>query len=471
MFGLSIELTLILFFCLIAACAFEFINGFHDTANAVANVIYTKTLKPVYAVMWSGLFNFLGVLLGGISVAMGIMKLLPTSVLVDQNVYHSLALILALIFTAIIWNLGTWYIGLPCSSSHTLIGSIFGVGIAYMLLPDVGTVALNWTKVKDAGLSLLISPVIGFGLALGLYFFLKKVTKKNRVLFEHDERRKHPPIWVRAMLIFTCTSVSFAHGSNDGQKGVGLVMIILIAFLPAKFILNPHLETAEISSKIEVVQAVLVGADTAKLSDDNKIKLTGILTKANKVEALSLKTKNGDSLTISDRYEIRRDLSSIQAETKELMKITIEQPQVYSNKQVAVVSTELEALKKYTEYAPYWVILMISISLGLGTMIGWKRIVVTIGEKIGKTPLTYAQGVSADFVTASTIAMASNFGLPVSTTHVLSSGVAGTMVARNGLKNLRKKTIRNILTAWLITLPVTIVLSAGLFLLLRWIFS
>ena len=181
--------------------------------------------------MWSGFFNFLGVLLGGISVAMGIMKLLPTSVLVDQNVYHSLALILALIFTAIIWNLGTWYIGLPCSSSHTLIGSIFGVGIAYMLLPDVGTVALNWTKVKDAGLSLLISPVIGFGLALGLYFFLKKVTKKNRVLFEHDEKRKHPPMWVRAMLIFTCTSVSFAHGSNDGQKGVGLVMIILIAFL------------------------------------------------------------------------------------------------------------------------------------------------------------------------------------------------------------------------------------------------
>ena len=231
------------------------------------------------------------------------------------------------------------------------------------------------------------------------------------------------------------------------------------------------METAEISSKIEVVQTVLVGADTSKLIDDNKIKLAGIITKAKKVEALSLKTKNGDSLTISDRYEIRRDLSSIQTDTKELMKITIEQPQVYSNKQVAVVSTELEALKKYTEYAPYWVILMISISLGLGTMIGWKRIVVTIGEKIGKTPLTYSQGLSADLVTASTIAVASNFGLPVSTTHVLSSGVAGTMVARNGLKNLRKKTIRSILTAWLITLPVTIVLSAGLFLLLRWIFS
>ena len=162
MFGLDPVFTILLLLCLGAALAFEFINGFHDTANAVATVIYTHSLKPSVAVIWSGLWNFIGVNIGGIAVAIGIINLLPLEMIVDQNLGHNLALILALILTAITWNLATWYIGIPCSSSHTLIGSIFGVALVFIMLPGNGGILLNWKKVADVGLSLLISPVIGF---------------------------------------------------------------------------------------------------------------------------------------------------------------------------------------------------------------------------------------------------------------------------------------------------------------------
>jgi phosphate/sulfate permease len=122
MFGLETGILILLVFCLLAACVFEFINGFHDTANAVATVIYTKSLKPTQAVVWSGIVNFLGVITGGVGVGMGIVNLLPVELLIDQNVYHAIAMVLALLFSAIIWNFGTWYYGIPSSSSHTLIG-------------------------------------------------------------------------------------------------------------------------------------------------------------------------------------------------------------------------------------------------------------------------------------------------------------------------------------------------------------
>lgn len=470
MFGLSFELSLILILCLLAACVFEFINGFHDTANAVATVIYTKSLKPTVAVVWSGVWNFLGVFVGGIAVAMGILNLLPSAALADQNIYHSIAMILALIITAIIWNLGTWYLGIPCSSSHTLLGSIFGVGIAYMLLPDVGTVALNWGKVKDAGLALLISPLIGFGLTLGIMALLKKIVKKQSILFDHDPKRKHPPFGVRSLLILTCTGVSFAHGSNDGQKGVGLIMIILIALVPAKFAIDSHKSTSHLNDRVIVIENIIKSADSTKLSDESKVSCQIILKKTAHLKSLISGVASFDSLKGKENFEIRKDISSITKEIGKLSTTNIEQTQVpFSKDTIETLTHSSSYLKGYIEYAPWWVLFIISLSLGIGTMIGWKRIVVTVGEKIGKTPLTYAQGASAELVASSTIALSTGLGLPVSTTHVLSSGVAGSMVAQEGLKNLRKKTVRSILTAWIITLPVTIILSGALFLLLRWI--
>ncbi|MEQ8532972.1 MAG: anion permease, partial [Imperialibacter sp.] len=247
MFGLESWLAGTLFLCLLAAIVFEFINGFHDTANAVATVIYTNTLKPWTAVVWSGLWNIAGVLAGGIGVAMGIVYLLPVELLVDQQVNHAVAMIIALLGAAILWNFSTWYLGIPCSSSHTLVAAILGVGVAYSVLPNTGGSAVNWDKAIDVGGSLLISPIFGFAFTILLMFLLRWFTKSKK-LFEEPKKKEVPPFWIRGILIFTCTSVSFFHGSNDGQKGVGVVMLILIGLVPAQFALNPTLELQKLKN-------------------------------------------------------------------------------------------------------------------------------------------------------------------------------------------------------------------------------
>jgi phosphate/sulfate permease len=471
MFGLDSGMLAILIICILAACAFEFINGFHDTANAVATVIYTKSLRPIVAVIWSGCWNFIGVTIGGIAVAVGIINLLPLSALTDQSIPHAVAMILALILTAIFWNLATWYFGLPCSSSHTLIGSIFGVGVAFMLLPDVGNVALNWSKVKDVGLALFISPIIGFGLTLGVISILKKI-KNTEILFEENTKRKHPPFWTRILLILTCTSVSYSHGSNDGQKGVGLIMIILISLIPAKFAIDSSKSPEHLYENVTGLSLTLSKLDSVNLSIEDRLSCQLIQKKIANIKSNINGKTSLDSLKGNQSFEIRKDILIIAKESNTFLSQSSGKTSLpLTEDEIGSYKKNVSSLKKYTEYAPLWVILLISISLGLGTMIGWKRIVVTVGEKIGKTSLTYAQGASAEFVAATTIQMASVFGLPVSTTHVLSSGVAGSMVATKGLKNLRMKTVRSILIAWLVTLPVTIFLSGSLFLLLRWILS
>jgi inorganic phosphate transporter, PiT family len=470
MFGLSYEMSVLLIICLIAACVFEFINGFHDTANAVATVIYTHSLKPHVAVMWSGFWNFVGVNVGGIAVAIGIINLLPTEALTDSNIYHNLSMIMALIFTAIIWNLGTWYLGIPCSSSHTLIGSIFGVGIAYMLLPGSQHIALNWTKVKDIGLSLLISPVIGFLLAMGLMSFLQAVVK-NKVIFKEPPAKKAPPLWIRSILILTCTSVSFSHGSNDGQKGVGLIMIILIAIVPVRFALDHTKDPVKLQMNISTMQTMMTTMDSTELSLSDRTDCRVINSGLDSLTAAFTRLTAFRTMNRISSMNARRDILVVAKKSETLMKHLAENPvNSVNNKWIKRFRDQIKEMKTYTEYSPWWVILMISIALGLGTMVGWKRIVVTIGEKIGKTHLTYAQGASAELIAASTISISSWLGLPVSTTHVLSSGIAGSMVSGNGLKNLQKKTVASIGIAWLITLPVTILLSGLLFLLFRVIF-
>jgi phosphate/sulfate permease len=470
MFGLTAALTILLIGCIAAALAFEFINGFHDTANAVATVIYTHSLKPRTAVVWSGLWNFIGVNVGGIAVAIGIINLLPLEALTDSNIYHNLSMIMALILTAIIWNLGTWYLGIPCSSSHTLIGSIFGVGIAYMLLPGSQHIALNWAKVKDTGLSLLISPVIGFFLAMTLMTILQAVVK-NKVIFKEPPAKKAPPLWVRSILILTCTSVSFSHGSNDGQKGVGLIMIILIAIVPMRFALDHTKDPVRLKTNISTLQTMLTNVDTIELALPAKAEFKTVSSGVDSLGTILSQVYSFADLSRVRSLAVRRDILVVAKKSESLMKRLSEAPVNSVNRAwITRYRSQIKELKTYTEYSPWWVILLISLSLGLGTMIGWKRIVVTIGEKIGKTHLTYAQGASAELIAASTISISSWLGLPVSTTHVLSSGIAGSMVSGNGFKNLQKKTIASIGIAWLITLPVTILLSGLLFLLFRTLF-
>lgn len=471
MFGLDTSYTLLLLICLLAAAAFEFINGFHDTANAVATVIYTHSLKPTTAVIWSGLWNFIGVNVGGIAVAMGIVNLLPMEMLIDQNLLHNIAMIAALIVTAIVWNLATWYIGIPCSSSHTLLGSIFGVGLAFMLLPGSHAVALNWQKVIDVGLSLLVSPLFGFGFALLLMYILRR-TVKNKLIFKEPPAKKAPPIWIRSILILTCTSVSYAHGSNDGQKGVGLIMLILIGFAPTFFAIDRSKSAVDLLSETKKIEWTLKKIDTSYLSAENKINHKIVIEDLDLIKAELTGINSFDELDKSVNFKIRKAILSVSKKSEGIVKnlagssTTLLTPAVRS-----VLTSNLKKFKSNTEYSPRWVILLVSISLGLGTMIGWKRIVVTIGEKIGKTHLTYAQGASAEIVAASTIGVSTMFGLPVSTTHVLSSGIAGAMVAGGGRQNLRMGTVKSIMIAWLITLPVTVVFSGLLFFILRMIFK
>jgi phosphate/sulfate permease len=463
MFGLDTTLTILLIICLLCACFFEFINGFHDTANAVATVIYTNSLKPTVAVVYSGLLNFAGVMLGGIAVAMGIVNLLPIDVLIDADPYHGVAMILAMLLSAIIWNFGTWYFGIPSSSSHTIIGAILGIGIAFYFIPGNVTSAVNWDKAKDTGLALLLSPLLGFSMAIIVMFIFKRIVK-NDIIYKEPIPGKKPPVWVRALLWLTCGLVSFFHGQNDGQKGVGLIMLILIAILPGVFALDATVNLQGVNSNIGGIERLMIKADTSVLSAKEKKMHAEILSYAALYrEAINTKVYSPE-VDVKDRFNIRKSVVKI---TKNSDKLITGENLALSLNEIKVLKQEIKATKKLIEYAPSWVVILISVCLGLGTMVGWKRIVKTVGEKIGKQHMSYAQGASAEIVASIGIGLASWKGVPVSTTHMLSSGIAGSMVAKKGLKNLQKGTIKTIALTWVLTLPVTIILSGGLFLLFR----
>ena len=467
MFGLELSHTILLFFCLFVACGFEFVNGFHDTANAVATVIYTNSLKPWIAVVWSGIMNALGVFFGGVTVAMAIVNLLPVESLIDQNIAHSISMVAALLLSAIFWNLITWYFGIPVSSSHTMIGSILGVGIAYSLLPETTSTAVNWSKAEEIGLSLLISPIFGFAMVIILMFLLRVFTKNHpsgNDIFKEPKKNAPPPPWIRGILLLTCTSVSFFHGSNDGQKGVGLMMLILIGIVPSYFALNAEVLTQDMMGPLKKTELVLRSIDASPLSETDRLQLSQTLDMNTRLQASFLPHLVIDEIPREGRFNVRKDLLVMDRNIKALMK---KEEVRLSSIEKNTLNDNLKLLKGATDYSPIWVIGLISLSLGFGTMIGWKRIVKTIGEKIGKQHLTYAQGASSEMVAASTIGIATALGWPVSTTHVLSSGIAGSMVASKGIKNLQPETVRNILLAWLLTLPVVMVLAGSLFLLFR----
>ncbi len=465
MFGLSTDLTILLIVCLLCACAFEFINGFHDTANAVATVIYTKSMHPTLAVVLSGICNSIGVFIGGIAVAMGIVNLLPPESLVNQDIGQSVAMILSLLLSAIIWNLGTWWLGLPASSSHTLIGSILGVAIVYSLTSAAGDLSMvNWSKASDIGLSLLISPLLGFGLTLAVMLLLKKFIK-NQQLFRAPQGNKPPVWWIRGLLVASCAGLSLTHGSNDGQKGVGLIMLILISIAPLHFAVDRNKDIFALENPTLIVLDEMIHLDNTNFQTIERATLDQIKAELFDIKQLFDKHRTERVIPEKEHFSIRKDILFVSSQFTKLKKSGALNK--VENSKIRRIDANVKKMKSFTEYAPKWVILIISLSLGIGTMVGWKRIVVTIGEKIGKENLTYAQGASAGFVAASTIGIASITGLPVSTTQVLSSGIAGSMVSSNGVKNLQGGTIKNIAIAWLLTLPVTMFLAGLLYFVFR----
>jgi inorganic phosphate transporter, PiT family len=471
---------ILLFVALLIALGFEFVNGFHDTANAVATVIYTRSLPAHYAVVWSGAFNLFGVLLSSGAVAFGIVSLLPVELILQVGSSAGFAMVFALLIAAIIWNLGTWYLGLPASSSHTLIGSIIGVGIMNALLRGRdGTSGVDWSKASEIGYALLLSPLFGFILAAILLVALKFVVR-NAALYAEPKGNEPPPWWIRGILILTCTLVSFFHGSNDGQKGMGLIMLILIGTVPTAYALNRALPAKQIEqfqsaslAASKVIDAKAAGynvlgnprpAVTLYVSE-HKLNEGTYPSLAVLVRDISEQvTKYGSIARMpSDAVgNTRNDMYLASEAIRFLMK---DKENDLSKEEVATLNAYKGSLDNATKFIPGWVKIAVAIALGLGTMIGWKRIVVTVGERIGKTHLTYAQGACAEITAAATIAAADGYGLPVSTTHVLSSGIAGTMAA-NG-SGLQWATIRNIALAWVLTLPAAMVISGGLY----WLFS
>ena len=469
---------------LLIALAFEMCNGFHDTSNAVATVIYTHSLAPNVAVVWSGMFNFIGVLTSSGLVAFGIISLLPVELILQVGSQAGFAMVFALLIAAIIWNFGTWYLGIPNSSSHSLVGSIIGVGLMNQLLStQSGTSGVDWGQALNVIKSLLFSPLVGFILAGGLLLVAKNLIRIP-ALYKAPEGNAPPPWWIRGLLILTCTGVSFAHGSNDGQKGMGLIMLILIGTVPTTYALNKSLP----DSQIPVFQANSLAAASIVKGKSEGYNVLGNPRPAVTLSCGAAPDRRGKSFPslaaligdiaaqVKQYGSLSKFPNDVVGNTRNDMYLTSEALRLLVKDKSADLSaddiTKLNAYKKSlddsTKFIPPWVKVAVALALGLGTMIGWKRIVVTVGEKIGKDHLTYAQGASAEFVAMGTIFAADMYGLPVSTTHILTSGVAGTMAA-NG-SGLQWGTIKSLAMAWVLTLPAAIALSASLFALFRWLF-
>ena len=480
----SILPYLLLGVALLVALGFEFVNGFHDTANAVATVIYTRAMPPQIAVVWSGFFNFLGVSLSSGLVAYNIVSLLPIDLILSITSPAGFAMVFSMLIAAIIWNLGTWWLGLPASSSHTLIGSIIGVGVMNAILHGhSASSGVNWGEATKIGWGLLLSPLFGFGVAALLLLGMKALIHK-RELYTEPKSGETPPTWIRGLLILTCTLVSFFHGSNDGQKGMGLIMLILIGTVPTAFALNRAVELSKVAGFQQVSQNAAHIID-AKAAGYNIIgNPRTVVTAYVQSHDLTGGTYPALSLLVDDvAKQVKtyggsiKDIPANQAgNTRNDMYLTSEAIKVLmKDKDNELSADDKKTLTKYqgmlnasTKFIPWWVKLAVALALGLGTMIGWKRIVVTVGERIGKTHLTYGQGAAAELVAAGTIGLADGFGLPVSTTHVLSSGVAGTMAA-NG-SGIQWATLRSIALAWILTLPCAMAISATLFFIFSHVF-
>jgi len=474
---------LLLFVALLIALGFEFVNGFHDTANAVATVIYTRSLPANIAVVWSGTFNLLGVLWSSGAVAFGIISLLPVELILQVGSSAGFAMVFALLIAAIIWNLGTWSFGLPASSSHTLIGSVIGVGVMNALSHGrSGTSGVDWGQATSIGKALLFSPIFGFVLA-GLLLFAVKFLIPSKELFAEPKGDQPPPTWIRGILVLTCTLVSFFHGSNDGQKGMGLIMLILIGTVPTTYALNRAMPASQIeqfvansdaASKVIGAKAAgynVLGNPRAAVTDyvaEHKINEGTYPSLAVLVNDIAQQVGQYGSIAKMPVDQVGNTRNDMYLVSEAIRFLLADKENDLNAQEVGTLNAYKKSLDSATKFIPLWVKIVVAIALGLGTMVGWKRIVVTVGSKIGKTHLTYAQGACAEITAAATIAAADGYGLPVSTTHVLSSGIAGTMAA-NG-SGLQWSTVRNIALAWVLTLPAAMALSGTLYFILSHLF-
>jgi inorganic phosphate transporter, PiT family len=456
----------LLIFSLVMVIMFEATNGFHDAANAVATVIYTKSLAPGQAVALSGFLNFLGVLIGGIAVAYALVELIPAEALSPPDGGPAVAMLVALFSAALFWNIGTWWLGLPNSSSHCLIGALIGVAVGNAFARSRSlSEGVHWPQLWKVLEALALSPILGFVLAGALYLICRK-TLHDEHLYRPTQDR--PPIWwMRGILILTCSGVSFAHGTNDGQKSIGLIMLTIIGLFPATYALNP-----DAGGAMGHLPAVLQQAEPliTKYGDDEK---QAALDAAHSMErrmgggsppAMGPPAPNaGLELGMTPNA---RQISTVRDEVYRVisqLKHAEEAKGIGSDEKKQAQSLAKQ-LGGYVEYAPWWVRCLSAVCLGAGTMIGYRRIVTTLGERLGNVHLTPAQGACAEVVSALLIGTAGFTGFPVSTTHIVTAGIGGTMVTSGA--GLRYGMISRIVIAWMLTLPVTILVSGVLYYIL-----
>ncbi len=457
--GVVVALLVVCFFLVLA---FEATNGFHDTSNAVATVIYTNALKPIPAVIWSGLLNFIGVMVGGIAVAYALVEILPPDVLTPPDGAPALPMLVSIFAAALFWNVATWWFGIPNSSSHCIIGALIGVALSDALLHarEVSQ-GVDWHQIVRVLEALAISPILGLAGAGGLYFLLKKIVRTGH-LFEPPEEGKPPVWWLRGLLILTCTSVSFGHGTNDGQKSIGLIMLTIIGLMPATYALNPEVpqQLAALSSHAgEAIPLIQKYGDDIK---DSAVKSAMALQAAGPDLGGQAKLPTegpGAAAAKATRAQVRGDVYSVLSELKHT-----DEAAAASKEEKAKAKSLIKEMGPPVQYAPYWVRILSAVCLGAGTMVGYKRVVRTLGEKLGKEHMTPGQGASAELVGSILIGTAGFTGLPVSTTHIITSGIAGTMIA--GGQGVQRAMLVRIGLAWVFTLPVTMLLSGGLFYLL-----
>jgi PiT family inorganic phosphate transporter len=455
----------LLIFALLMVILFEATNGFHDAANAVATVIYTKSLRPGAAVVLSGVMNFVGVLVGGIAVAYALVELLPAEVLSPPDGGPAVAMLVSLFIAALSWNIGTWWLGLPNSSSHCLIGSLIGVALGNAFARSRSPVdGVHWAQLWKVLEALALSPLLGLVLA-GTLYLLCRSTLHDKHLYE--PAADAPPIWwMRGILVLTCSAVSFSHGTNDGQKSIGLIMLTIIGLFPATYALNPAA-----GQSVRDLPAIMQQAEplVATYGDDEKqtaLDAIGSIRGRGTTAGTALgipadgthsKLELGPgSPAATLRSNVRDDVYQVISQLKHAE----EAPGIGAGdkKRAQVLAKQLG---RSVEYAPPWVRLLSAFCLGIGTMFGYQRIVKTLGERLGNIHLTPAQGASAEIVSALLIGTAGFTGLPVSTTHIVTSGIAGTMLSSGA--GLRYGMVSRIMIAWIFTLPVTIVIAGGLY--------
>ncbi|XBC37663.1 MAG: inorganic phosphate transporter [Buchnera aphidicola (Meitanaphis microgallis)] len=481
-FSYNSILLIVLAFSIVLS--YEIINGFHDSANSIATVIYTHALSSELAVVTSGIFNFLGVVFGGLSVAYAIVHLISIDLLLNINSIYGLKAIFSILFSAILWNLCTWFFYLPTSSSHTLIGAIVGIDIAYAICNHCSIIdALNFNKLLNVLLSLIISPILGLIIAGILVYVLKcfwKVSKEGYCInttpkiYEKYSENIYPPYLVRIILILSSIGVSYSHGANDGQKGIGLIMLVLVCIFPSEYFVNlnasqydinqtkqsiSHLEKYYKNNKSNLKDSINIFAThtvNTKLMFSPKFFDKRLLNIFHSIQELLKNVFSYKDLNVHQRCELRRSLLYV----TEFIEIINQNSMITSNEKHFLNNLK-KNLSCTIEYAPIWIIMLVALSLSIGSMIGWRRIAITFGEKIGNKDITYAQAISSQLTAAASIGTASYTGIPVSTTHIVSSSIAGAILV-NG-DGIQTRTIKNIVIAWILTFPVSIILSGSLY--------